>query len=148
MVEPVETHFMWRPQLRDPADEFVLEAAVDGEAAAIVTFNQRDFWRGARPLRHRPAGARRSRQEDQGLKNPSTYPLRLPRSVKAEVERRAKQEGVSINQFVATAVAEKLDAMNTAEFFAERRERADFAVFDRLMRRRGGEAPLPDDAIG
>ena len=43
MVEPVETHFMWRPQLRDPADELVLEAAVNGQAAAIVTFNRRDF---------------------------------------------------------------------------------------------------------
>jgi putative PIN family toxin of toxin-antitoxin system len=43
MVDPVETHFLWRPQLRDPADEFVLEAAVNGQAAAIVTFNQRDF---------------------------------------------------------------------------------------------------------
>jgi predicted nucleic acid-binding protein len=43
MVEPVETHFLWRPQLRDPGDEFVLEAAVNGQAAAIVTFNRRDF---------------------------------------------------------------------------------------------------------
>jgi predicted nucleic acid-binding protein len=43
MAEPVETHFMWRPQLRDPADELVLEAAVNGRAAAIVTFNRRDF---------------------------------------------------------------------------------------------------------
>jgi putative PIN family toxin of toxin-antitoxin system len=43
LVEPVETHFIWRPQLRDPADEFVLEAAVNGGAAAIVTFNRRDF---------------------------------------------------------------------------------------------------------
>src|SRR5206468_11632403 len=43
MAEPVETHFMWRPQLRDPADEMVLEAAVNGQAAAIVTFNRRDF---------------------------------------------------------------------------------------------------------
>jgi hypothetical protein len=34
---------MWRPLLRDPADEMVLEAAVNGRAAAIVTFNQRDF---------------------------------------------------------------------------------------------------------
>src|SRR5208282_462954 len=47
MVDPVETHFMWRPQLRDPADEFVLEAAVNGQAAAIATLNQRDF--GATP---------------------------------------------------------------------------------------------------
>ena len=43
MAEPVETHFMWRPQLRDPSDELVLEAAVNGQAAAIVTFNRRDF---------------------------------------------------------------------------------------------------------
>jgi predicted nucleic acid-binding protein len=43
LVEPVETHFMWRPQLRDPADELVLEAAVNGQADAIVTFNLRDF---------------------------------------------------------------------------------------------------------
>jgi hypothetical protein len=31
MAEPVETHFLWRPQLRDPADELVLEAAVNGQ---------------------------------------------------------------------------------------------------------------------
>ena len=82
------------------------------------------------------------------MKSPqSTYPLRLPRSVKAEVERRAKADGISINQFVATAVAEKLAAMNTADFFAERRRRADFTAFDRLMRRKGGEAPRPADKI-
>jgi len=49
MVEPVESHFMWRPLLRDPADEMVLEAAANGRAAAIVTFNRRDF--GDIPLR-------------------------------------------------------------------------------------------------
>ncbi|MFM7705378.1 MAG: putative toxin-antitoxin system toxin component, PIN family [Rubrivivax sp.] len=43
MAEPVETHFLWRPLLRDPSDELVLEAAVNGRAQAIVTFNQRDF---------------------------------------------------------------------------------------------------------
>jgi putative PIN family toxin of toxin-antitoxin system len=43
MLEPVETHYMWRPQLRDPADELVLDAAVNGQARAIVTFNTRDF---------------------------------------------------------------------------------------------------------
>ena len=82
------------------------------------------------------------------MKNESTHPLlRLPRSVKAEVECRAKQDGIRVNQFVATAVAEKLAAMSTAEFFAERRERADFTAFDRLMRCKGGEAPAPDDTI-
>ncbi len=43
LVRPVETHFLWRPQLRDPGDEMVLEAAVNGQAKAIVTFNARDF---------------------------------------------------------------------------------------------------------
>ena len=43
LVEPVETWFLWRPQLRDPGDELVLDAAVNGRAAAIATFNRRDF---------------------------------------------------------------------------------------------------------
>ena len=49
MAEPIEPHFLWRPQLRDPADEMVLETAINGRAAAIVTFNRRDF--GAIPMR-------------------------------------------------------------------------------------------------
>lgn len=77
----------------------------------------------------------------------STYPLRLPQSVKSEVERRARADGVSVNQFVATAVAEKLAAMNTAAYFAERRSRADFDAFDRLMSREGGEPPAPEDRL-
>jgi putative PIN family toxin of toxin-antitoxin system len=43
MGEPVRTHFLWRPQLRDPNDEMVLEAAVNGRADAVVTFNVRDY---------------------------------------------------------------------------------------------------------
>lgn len=48
MAEPIESHFIWRPRLRDPNDELVLEAAANGRAAAIVTFNKRDF--GSVPL--------------------------------------------------------------------------------------------------
>ena len=43
LAEPVVSHFIWRPQLKDPADEMVLEAAVNGQADAIVTFNRRDY---------------------------------------------------------------------------------------------------------
>jgi len=77
----------------------------------------------------------------------TTYPLRLPRSVKAAIEKLAKQEGISMNQFVATAVAEKLAVMNTAEFFMERKNRADFKAFRRIMRRKGGQAPMPGDEL-
>lgn len=49
MSEPVIMHFLWRPQLRDPNDEMVLETAVNGGADALVTFNIRDF--GETPLR-------------------------------------------------------------------------------------------------
>jgi hypothetical protein len=80
-------------------------------------------------------------------KSQSTYLLRLPASVKAEVVRRAKADGTSFNQFVATAVAEKLAAMNTAAFFAERSERANFAAFDKIMKRKGGESPNSEDLI-
>jgi putative PIN family toxin of toxin-antitoxin system len=49
LIEPVEVHFQWRPQARDPSDEMVLEAAINGRADALVTYNVRDFaWAGER----------------------------------------------------------------------------------------------------
>lgn len=76
-----------------------------------------------------------------------TYPLRLPRSLKKAVELQSKEDGTSINQSVATAVAEKLSALQTAEFFASRKARADFKSFDKLMKRRRGQAPRPGDEL-
>lgn len=43
LAEPVRSFYRWRPQLRDPGDELVLEAAVNGRADAIVTFNEKDL---------------------------------------------------------------------------------------------------------
>jgi putative PIN family toxin of toxin-antitoxin system len=43
LLEPVEVHFQWRPQSRDPNDEMVLEAAINGQADALVTYNIKDF---------------------------------------------------------------------------------------------------------
>ena len=43
VAEPVVTRFLWRPQLHDPADEMVLEAAINGAVDALVTFNRQDF---------------------------------------------------------------------------------------------------------
>lgn len=43
LAEPVDVHFNWRPQSSDPADEMVLEAAVNGRADALITHNVRDL---------------------------------------------------------------------------------------------------------
>ncbi|MDF5726010.1 MAG: hypothetical protein PUP91_37300 [Rhizonema sp. PD37] len=78
----------------------------------------------------------------------SSYVLRLPRSLKTEVERLDSQDGISVNQFIATAVAEKISALKTSQFFVERQAQADFAAFNRIMSRSGGELPqLGDEPI-
>lgn len=79
------------------------------------------------------------------MKATTTYPLRLPRSVKAAAEKMAQEEGISLNQFVATAVAEKLAVMNTVDFFGERKARADLTQLKRILKRKGGEPPRPGD---
>ena len=43
LLEPVLTHYQWRPQLRDPADEMVLEAAANARVDVLVAYNLRDF---------------------------------------------------------------------------------------------------------
>jgi len=43
VIDPVEVHYQWRPQLSDAGDEMVLETAVNGQADAIVTFNSRHY---------------------------------------------------------------------------------------------------------
>jgi hypothetical protein len=77
------------------------------------------------------------------MRTSSNYALRLPASLKRAVEEFAREDGTTLNQFIVSAVAEKLAALKTADYFAKRAARADFAGFDRLMGRRGGEAPRP-----
>ncbi len=77
----------------------------------------------------------------------STYPLRLPASLKAALEKLSKQDGTSINQFVVVAVAEKVSAMETATFFEERGGLSDREAFRRILNRKGGEPPRQGDEI-
>lgn len=77
----------------------------------------------------------------------SNYALRLPASLKRELERVAREDGSSLNQFIVTAVAEKLSALRTAEFFEERKARADVAAALEIMSRQRGEAPRDDDQL-
>jgi len=80
-------------------------------------------------------------------KQVSTYPLRLPKSLKAAVSNICAEDGTSINQFVTTAVAEKVSAMKTAEFFAAHAADADVDAALRLLRRDGGQPPEPPDRL-
>ena len=77
----------------------------------------------------------------------STYPLRLPASLKAAVVEVSGKDGTSINQFVTTAVAEKIAAMKTAEFFTACATQADVEAARRLLRRDGGQPPKPKDRL-
>ena len=77
----------------------------------------------------------------------SAYPLRLPKSLKSALSEICREEGTSMNQFVATAVAEKISVLKTAEYFAERRNEADIDEALRLLRRNGGQPPETHDRI-
>ncbi|MGA7342033.1 MAG: hypothetical protein WBE72_25570 [Terracidiphilus sp.] len=78
----------------------------------------------------------------------ATFPLRLPVSLKAAIETISDRDGTSMNQFLVIAAAEKIAAMQTEEFFLNRRNRADRKAFLRILNRKGGEPPRPEDIIG
>jgi len=76
----------------------------------------------------------------------STYPLKLPNSVKNAAAELAKADGVSLNQFIAAAVAEKVGTLQTARMFLQ--ERAGLAKpkdMLKYLRRAPKVAPADDD---
>lgn len=77
----------------------------------------------------------------------STFPLRLPVSMKTALEKISERDGTSMNQFLVVAAAEKIAAMETERFFAERKNRADRKAFRRILNRKSGEPPRREDAI-
>lgn len=76
----------------------------------------------------------------------ATYPLKLPASIKAAAARLAKQDGVSLNQWIASAVAQKVGAVETAAEFLRRRA-GDARPEDlrTLLARAPDRAPDPGD---
>jgi len=75
----------------------------------------------------------------------SMLSLRLPESLHRKVRELAAKESISINQFIATAVAEKMAALLTEEYLEERARRADPAAFDRILARVPDVPPTPGD---
>ncbi|MFN7922008.1 MAG: toxin-antitoxin system HicB family antitoxin [Bryobacteraceae bacterium] len=78
----------------------------------------------------------------------SNVALRLQESLLAEARRVAASEGVALNQFINVAVAEKISALRTADYFRERGAKADFAKAMRSLKRAGKRnPPVPGDEI-
>ena len=80
----------------------------------------------------------------------STISLRLPDSLHKRVRELAKSEDVSINQFIATALAEKMSALMTVEYLKERGARGDRAKYEAVLAEvrdvepdEGDERPCP-----
>ena len=77
----------------------------------------------------------------------STLSLRLPASLHDRLRDLAKREGVSINQLVTLAAAEKVAALLTIDYLAERARGADLRAFDRLLSRVPSVPPQPGDEL-
>lgn len=77
----------------------------------------------------------------------SALSLRLPDSVHRHIKELANKEGVSINQFIASAVAEKVSAIATEEYLQARAERADKKSFITIMENVPKRTPLPGDEL-
>jgi len=78
----------------------------------------------------------------------ATYPLKLPVSLKKEAARLAKQDGVSLNQWIATAVAQKIGVVETtAEFLKRRAGDATGAGLSEILRRAPEREPDPGDEL-
>jgi hypothetical protein len=73
--------------------------------------------------------------------------LRLPDSLHAKVRELAERDDVSINQFIATAIAEKAAALMTVEYLEERAREADPKLFDQILSRVPDTAPIAGDEL-
>ncbi|HID54578.1 MAG TPA: toxin-antitoxin system HicB family antitoxin [Anaerolineae bacterium] len=77
----------------------------------------------------------------------SALSLRLPDSIHRHIKEIASREGVSINQFISTAVAEKVSAIMTEEYLAQRASKADREAFREILDNVPNRPPLPGDEL-
>jgi len=78
----------------------------------------------------------------------SNFALRVPPSLLAEARKAAESEGVALNQLITLALAEKVSAMRTEEYFTERARRADPKRVSRILARVGaGNPPVEGDEL-
>jgi len=78
----------------------------------------------------------------------ATYPLKLPNSIKRAAQKLAKEDGVSLNQWIAAAVAEKVGVIEAAaEFFKKRAGKAKADRLTKFLRHAPKVPPRSEDRI-
>ncbi len=77
----------------------------------------------------------------------SALSLRLPNSIHRHIKEIATQEGVSINQFISTAVSEKISALTTEDYLAERASRANRDEFKKILNNVPARTPVSGDEL-
>lgn len=77
----------------------------------------------------------------------TTLSLRLPESLHRHVKELAQREGVSINQLITLAVAEKLSALDTQEYLMGRAARGEKHLFDEVLARVPAIPPAAEDEV-
>jgi len=73
------------------------------------------------------------------------FSLVLPNSVQRHLKELATKEGISINQLIASAVAEKVSAIATEEYLQTRAERANASAFQAILAKIPRREPMPGD---
>lgn len=77
----------------------------------------------------------------------SALSLRLPNSLHRHIKEIAQQEGVSINQFISSAVSEKISAIMTEEYLEQRAQKADKKKFKAILDKVPNRQPIPGDEL-
>ncbi len=77
----------------------------------------------------------------------SALSLRLPESIHRHIREIAKKEGVSINQFISSAVSEKISALMTEDYLENRARRAKKGNFRKVLDRVPSRKPILGDEL-
>ena len=143
--ENTKIYYLWRPTLKDPEDDMVLELAVASESDYIVTYNQKDF-KGAKHFGIK-IDAERITNINGRIRAMHAISIKLPHSLHQAAKELAKKEHISINQLINLAVAEKLSVLGVKDFIESRSKRGSRAKFLKVLETAPDVEPDEEDKL-
>jgi len=132
--------------LRDLKDDHLLEVAAVSNSRHIVTFNVNDF-RGVEKFGVKAVPSPPRIFEIDRYCEMSTLSLRLPDSLYGQVKVLARQDRISINQFISSAVAEKMSALMMEEYLGTRAKAGNEEGFYKALPKVPSAGPSEQDAL-